>query len=290
MSVLDCLNRTTPFWLDTEPRPTGAVTQVACDCQSPGIWPTNRRYPQYALVLTLRGLGRYRNDSGEQQPLPPGSCVVVLPDVPHSYGPAPGKRWDQLFVCFQSSQMTGWQKAGWLTPDRPVLEAAPVDYWADRMVALAEGPPSLTAVGLDAARRFALLELLILDLLLLQSQRETPEADARFLAKAKQALGTDLERAVSYPELARDLGVSYESFRKRFARLAGSSPGQYRQRAIMHAAIRLILRENPTNAQLADHFGFCSEAYFSRQFKRVTGWTPRHFREQRRARPGKLAK
>jgi AraC-like DNA-binding protein len=77
-------------------------------------------------------------------------------------------------------------------------------------------------------------------------------------------------------EAAREVGMSYESFRKKFARLSGTSPARFRQAQLIDRACDLIHRGR-SNKQISAQLGFCDEFHFSRTFKKVTGATPRDF-------------
>jgi AraC-like DNA-binding protein len=60
-------------------------------------------------------------------------------------------------------------------------------------------------------------------------------------------------------EAAAKMGMGYEAFRKRFARLAGIAPAKYRDARLMDLAGRLLRdREKPLK-QIADACGFCDE-------------------------------
>jgi AraC-like DNA-binding protein len=79
---------------------------------------------------------------------------------------------------------------------------------------------------------------------------------------------------------ARALNISYESFRKKFAQLSGTSPNQYRLSRLMDRACELVYEGKLSNKEVADKLGFCDEFHFSRQFKRVTGFSPGELRKK----------
>ena len=88
--------------------------------QSQGTgWDGYRRYGMYAAVLITRGSGVYRDASGRQIALREGCVILVFPEVPHHYGPGPGKRWDEVFVAFSGAAFDAWRGHG-LDPAHPV--------------------------------------------------------------------------------------------------------------------------------------------------------------------------
>ncbi len=79
-------------------------------------------------------------------------------------------------------------------------------------------------------------------------------------------------------DLARRAGLSSRQFHRLFKAATGHSPLQY----VLHLRIdraKVLLRETPdTLTEIALCLGFNDSNYFSRQFRRQTGMTPRVFR------------
>jgi AraC-like DNA-binding protein len=92
-----------------------------------------------------------------------------------------------------------------------------------------------------------------------------------------------MRRLVETPEtapkaIARSLGLSYETFRKKFTRHTGQSPARYRLHRLIERARALITERNLSNKQIAETLGFYDEFHFSRRFHQVTGRSTRDFR------------
>jgi AraC-like DNA-binding protein len=84
--------------------------------------------------------------------------------------------------------------------------------------------------------------------------------------------------------VAREVGLSYENFRKRFAALGGESPGQYQKRRRLEWACAAIYQGERSLKQIADELGFCDVFHFSKAFKQVVGTTPSEYRTRVRGR------
>lgn len=263
--------------IDTQGGPLGTVSRVATIRKSRGIWPRMRDFASYALVYLVEGRGEYRNASGAACEVVPGRLLLVLPGHRHSYGPLPGATWSEIYVCFQGPAFDAWRAAGLLREDRTWFDLAPLRYWFGKLAAIAELP---VGSPLDAVTRVVRLEALLAEILAEETRQGQSNEDLEFLANAKRLLVDGIGTAPDYPAIARQAGCSYESFRKRFARLAGTSPHQFRLRATIERAIDALVRGRPTNAELAERLGFCSEFHFSKQFKKITGLSPRDYRRQ----------
>jgi AraC-like DNA-binding protein len=104
--------------------------------------------------------------------------------------------------------------------------------------------------------------------------------DLHWLDRATSLLEADLSQSVDWQAVGRQMGLTAESFRKRFTRLAGQPPAHYRIGRQIDRACELMQDRSLPDRQIAEALGFCDEFYFSRRFKAVTGQSPRQFRQQ----------
>ncbi|MES2694372.1 MAG: AraC family transcriptional regulator [Verrucomicrobiota bacterium] len=238
----------------------------------------------YAAVLMVEGKGYYRDARGTACDLGPGDVVLVFPEIAHAYGPVVGGEWTQVYYVFNGPQFDLWRKQGLLRPERPVWRLGAPDYWQQRLASVVKNEP-VTGAGaaLRALGRFSdvLLEMMAAD-------REAAEAPAReaWLEQSLRLLGNRRAGAGwrSPQETAREVGLSYENFRKRFAALTGESPGQYQKRRRLEWACAAIYQGGHTIKQIADELGFCDVFHFSKAFKQVVGTTPSEYRRRVRGR------
>jgi transcriptional regulator GlxA family with amidase domain len=85
---------------------------------------------------------------------------------------------------------------------------------------------------------------------------------------------------VELDALARQLGVSFESFRKGFRAATGKSPARYRSEKRVEAAAQLLASSCLSSKEIAQRLGFADECHFSKRFKQLTGVAPRDFRRR----------
>ena len=92
---------------------------------------------------------------------------------------------------------------------------------------------------------------------------------------------TDLRsQLTTLPDIAKQVGMTYENFRKQFAREFGKSPQQYRIEHRVGQAKHLLLETDISIESLAQELGYNDVFCFSRQFKTVCGMAPTRFRNQ----------
>lgn len=252
------------------------VRQVGHITESDGV-PTWRRLDRDASILSVvyRGRGWFEDGRGRQEVVD-GSVIHVTPGNRHRYAPDPGAPWDEVYVVCGGTDLDAWSRCGLLPPERSLWRMDDAAAWGKRMLGFVERyarrprPPVVVA-----SAWLALLAELV-------TGGEAP-GDERWLAAAGAALDCeDLAAAAPLPAVAADLGMGYEAFRKRFARLAGESPGRYRARRVLDRVAAALLEEDATLEQLATRHGFCDAFHLSRRFKRLYGSSPLAFRRQAR--------
>lgn len=256
-----------PLFRTIDAHPLGGIT-VGWKPASPGV-PRRRVFPHHVLILTAGGEADFADDAGRRATLRPGDVLALFPGLGHTFAPAPGARWDELFIIFSGPAFVAWSGPGLLEPEHPVRHVEPVGYWLSRFRAIAEGtdePPHFPSV--------ARLHVLIADLLAQACSQNRSPADRAWLAQAGALL--DAEGSPSLHLVARRLGCSEQVFRKRFRALAGAPPAAWRDRRRLDRACEL-LRSLPV-AEVAARLGYCDAFHFSRRFRHRFGVPPREYR------------
>lgn len=169
------------------------------------------------------------------------------------------------------------ERLGGMSRSDPLWRLHPTEYWARRFHAfLDEAPAPGETSGMEELGK--LVQLLGEAR---EAGRRQPEIRGRqWLARARSFLeDPDLE----LDEVARELGTSYESFRKTFKTQLQMSPKQYRDRHRIEEACRLLHSSALPIKMVSDRLRYCDPFHFSKQFKSYTGMSPREFRRAARA-------
>ena len=239
-----------------------------------------RTLGSFGLIYMVDVEGYYVDELGTQCDLRSGDAVWIHPGVAHAYGPKRGKTWTQIYVVFDGPQWERWAAEGITNFRRPVTHAEPVEGWARRWhdAFPADAAPTLA----HALRTFGVINQLLLELLAVHDESSQSTRDA-WLFESQRLLGErEASRALSPQSVARTLGMSYESFRKKFAHHIGESPGHYQKRRRIEHACAAIYQGTHSFKALADELGFCDVFHFSKTFRQVVGETPSAFRVKAR--------
>jgi AraC-like DNA-binding protein len=258
--------------------PLGRITEVGLARVDGGGAPSTMRiFGSYALVYSLDGQAHYQDGNGLERDIVPADLIVVFPELAHRYGPRPGQRWTEFFLVFEGPVFDLWRECGLLDVERPILHVEPVDQWLTKLEAVPGAPrqPGSEQPMVEVCR----LMQVMAEALAWGGGQGTP-AEQRIMARARAALESDHARELDLEQLSRELGMSYETFRKRFARHCGMPPARYRVARLVDRACALMETSSLTDKQIADRLGFGNQFYFSRRFKQIVGVSPREFRRR----------
>jgi AraC-like DNA-binding protein len=235
---------------------------------------TIRRHPTWGLTFVTAGTGRYR-DASHDEAIGAGTLVLVHPGHPHWYGADRGG-WDELFVVFDGVVFELARRRGALSPARPLVHGLPVARWRHRLARFAEGVRPTDVDGRDAEA----LDLLATLLEAASSATRSPAADegAEWLRRSLERLEADLADRLDLRDVAADVGLPYETWRRRFRAETGTSPYAHRAARRLAAATDLLVHTGLGVRDIAAATGFSDERHLIRRFREETGFTPRAFR------------
>jgi AraC-like DNA-binding protein len=123
---------------------------------------------------------------------------------------------------------------------------------------------------------------------LAEDSRRTPELTANernlmaYLAQWETAVQQQRTATPTVSVLARQLNVSETGLRELFHRVAGRSPRLYFEERRIERAARTLLEADCSVAEVARAAGYNDPYHFSRVFKRITGKSPREYRQHAR--------
>ena len=86
-------------------------------------------------------------------------------------------------------------------------------------------------------------------------------------------------------DLAERAGLSPAQFERRMKKIFQLSPGQFILKTRIDAAATMLLHSEQSIADVALSVGFCDQSALSRQFRQVTGLSPRQYRQMSGKRP-----
>lgn len=236
----------------------------------------------YSLSYVLRGEGEFRDDKGKRFTFAPGSVVQRYPNRRYSI---------HRFESFEHLEF-------FMIPPQSL-------YASFLETGIAQSEPSVFKVGLDAVflkrllsyvhdfktytrneTRHLLLDTIPLILEFYRRERlmQRSQAEDDLIERASYLLGDELDQSLNLESIAESLGLSYESFRKKFRKAKNTSPAQFRTQKRLECAMSLLIEDAIPIKQIAYELGYANPSSFTKRFQTATGQSPATFRDAHRKR------
>jgi AraC-like DNA-binding protein len=226
---------------------------------------------RWVLSVLIAGSGHYRFADGRRVALTAGSVLLVPPGHRHWYGTEDGAPWTELFAVFAGPLFDLLAGTGVLT-DQVVHRPHPRPRTAALRALLSREPRSQH----DAELQVMGLGQWLVDLL----RPAAAEPRSAEMTAAVDLLEADPTASLSMPEVARSIGMTYDAFRRQFAREVGQSPLEYRNHRRLQTAAGLLLMTGMTTRAIARSLGYTDEFHLSRRFRAAYGIPPSEYRRR----------
>ena len=108
--------------------------------------------------------------------------------------------------------------------------------------------------------------------------RQRSSWQRQFIDEAVAQIEGNLAQGVEFEQLAAQGGITLSHFRAVFKKHTGLSPVDYLNRARIMRALELLQTSDLAISEIAIQVGIYDSNYFTRLFKKVTGYPPRYFK------------
>jgi AraC family transcriptional regulator, arabinose operon regulatory protein len=227
------------------------------------------------FILCEAGAG-WCEMGGQRYDVHAGDVLVIPPRQPHRYYADDKDPWSIWWLHVTGGDLPDLLTAIGLEVSRPTAPAADPVQAADLIESICndlardETSSSLTAAAGAAWHLLAQLA----------AERHRRSVGDASINRIQNHLREHLAEPFSVPGLATEAGFSTSHFSARFHAVTGFSVTEYVKRLRMARARELLLTTNRSIADIAEEVGYPDHFYFSRQFRAVTGSSPRHFRSR----------
>lgn len=240
-------------------------------------WQSGRVLPTVTLVHIADGRGQFRSRPSGLLPVNRNTVMFVHPQVWHAYRPDPETGWVEQWVEFAPEAALPLMRQVGVTPEAPLkcLDAA---AGLAKLFQELQDLSCAETFGVEHELAAAAYRILAHVLTLWQSQEPHAQHYAS-VERMRQFLVADPGHAASVAEAAGKAGLSVSRLRALFKQATGLSPKQYQLEARVSRAARLLSDSALPVGVIAEQTGFESVYHFSRQFKRMRGLSPAHYRQ-----------
>lgn len=228
------------------------------------------------VIVCVDGAG-WVETAGARSLVSPGTAVVIPAGTPHSYGASLPGPWTIWWCHVRGSDVAELVAATGVEPGRVTLSLRAVD----RVTSLLDEISHALSRDTTPARLIATAGMAWRLLTQLAVDRAIPD-EGTPVERALRYLEERVDGRVQVPELASLVGVSPSHLAALFRTATGGGVLAHHHALKMARARDLLDTTSLSVAEVGRAVGMDDPFYFSRQFRRTHGMSPRTYRETRK--------
>lgn len=234
---------------------------------------------EYQLLYIVEGQGTLITSSAGKHHIKEGDAFLIYPGEWHTYAPDKSTGWKEYWIGFSGINIDCRITAGFFSKESPIYK-----------IGYNETIVTLYREAISAAQRqekyFQQLLAGIVNYMMgivftIDSNRKLKDTENPCLVnKARIYMQENIENNIEMPEVAKKLNISYSSFRHIFKQYTGMAPSQYYLNLKIQRAKDMLRSTSASVKEISYILNFDTPEYFTKLFKKKTGFPPSQFRDQ----------
>lgn len=233
-------------------------------------------FSKWAFVVITEGKGYYQVNGGVRQKVEAGNWFCLFPDTVYNYGPEDDGYWDEYYFTVEGTRVLEWID-NWLVSPVQVHKIAVDDALIHRMEMMFMMIDSGVPINLDRAGM--MLESFVYELAVVANDEEQGKP-GRFVLKLIEDLSKSIYTPLEPEEMAGKHHISVSTLRRIVHDYSGYPLNEFLHRLKAAEARNILLNTEMTVKEIGESLGYKDTFYFSRVFKRITGVSPRSYRNR----------
>ena len=244
----------------------------------------NHTHNFYELAIVLRGAG-FHIVAVQKMQNRPGRIFLLCPGEYHHYEYS--SPLTLLNFMFDSTSLRSFRRRLADLPGYKQLfqRGTPKSEFHVDSATIAELDILLNTMAMESRRQMPWSSLLLtthlINVLVLIIQKLSQEKMIHGnsdIAPAVSFMLRNYQNILHLPQLSKMANLSESSFYRKFNNEFGMPPMKWLLQLRIHRAMEFLIRSDMTIAEIAAATGFSDSLYFSRQFRKFTGCSPRSYR------------
>lgn len=239
---------------------------------------------EYLLIYCVKGQGWYTLN-GRRHEVHENQFIILPAEQPHQYGSGNDDPWYIYWIHFKGP------KAKYISDMLPGLQVIGVEDDSrinDRISFFEELITALELGNDEQTINYANLSLnhLMGTFLYVQSYRNVKlrkkgDQNTYFISLATHYMNENIEKKLRLEEIASHFGYSKSHFYRLFLKEIHYSPMDYFLHIKIERACQFLVHTDMKINQISFKLGFDDPYYFSRIFTKITGMSPKKYREEK---------
>jgi AraC-like DNA-binding protein len=235
-----------------------------------------KHFPGHELIFCLRGRGFVRI-AGRTHQVAAGQFVWINCHHPHEHGAIAEDPWEVYWVRIEGPRLAQVYEllGARVAPVFTEFDTAPAELiYRDIFQLMSGDAPDAPAFIHAAVARLVALAFAARQRATADTAPEVPPA----LRAAVERMKLFYFERHRIGDLAAESRMSVSHFRRVFTAAFGASPIAWLRRERISQAKRRLAETDDAISQIGEQVGYADRFFFSRDFKQVTGLTPKQFR------------
>lgn len=239
-------------------------------------WNTGRILPSFQLLYVSEGTGVFEAQGYGVQELKAGDFFIVFPGIWHRYQPHSETGWVERWIGLDGPFIKSLYEAGVISPEQSVVTVGQPKEVELIWQAIQH---QVDIQNADVQIQIGLLGLqLISNANATRDAVSTSDSVEKAIQLAQDLIQSRLTETIAMESLAQEVGLPYWQFRRSFRMITGISPKQYQIQVRLRRAQELLVNTQLSIADIAESLGYDTPFHFSADFKKRTGQSPEHWR------------
>ena len=232
----------------------------------------------YQFIYISAGQGSCSFRSGRRIGLPSGTLLIIPPYTWHTYEPDKETGWTEYWIGLRGLDVDNWFHSGCIDATRRLFHIGVVEevvcyYRRAQEIAMEEKPGyQQVLAGLANA---------ILSLALYHNTNGSRVNDEEWMIvqKAHELMRSNYLEGITPQEVARQLHLDDDTFRKLFKKYTNVSFSRYLTELRLQTARTLLMNADWSIGQIASYLHYQNGTYFSALFRSYMGVSPSVYRK-----------
>jgi len=230
-------------------------------------WITGRRLSDYQIIYITKGRGVFESELSGSQIVNTGDAFILFPGLWHRFKPDEASGWKEYWVEFNGDLIKHYQLKKYLNPEQPLITVGIIGQLAENYLKIMELVKE-EKPGFQYIASGMLIQLLGQLIVTIKYQPFEGKKIEEQIKQAKLNMLENISTEISQEKLARNIGMGYSLYRKKFKEYTGLSPAQYHIQLRINTAKELLVATNLSLKEISHQLGFDYVDYFFRLFKK----------------------
>ncbi len=241
-------------------------------------WKNGRTLPSFQIIYITKGEGVFETRNIKRKIVKEGSIIFISPNTWHRYCPNKETGWKEYWISFNGEQAKKFLEKNILQKNKPIIEIGlneTIIKIFNQILDLLENEPIGFREIISALTYQIIAQINSAE----QIKQFGGKNIEKIILKAKIILAENISKQINFEYLSEELNVGYSWFRKMFQRYTQLAPAQYFQLLKLNKSKTLLVETTMQISEISEFLGFRTQYYFSKFFKKRTGYSPSEWRK-----------